>query len=348
MQKAYNKSWYYILLDKLYKRYMKKLSLVLGLSILLSSCGEEATLVRKGNISWNSPEIAIPKVEQKEDKLEKGIWWHNLGSNFRKDKTWTRKVISNLANEGFTDIYYQVYPNGQMLTMMLGTVLHESNKHNIKVHVWINPFRNNTHGEYTTIKAPNWTKSQDWGHPTDPKVREGLFSDVRELLKRYKPYPALGDLHIDDYFYPYSHTIQKGVSSKEKEQGVFETVAGLHALAEEYDMGFTVSPLGIPLIDSKVPSDIKGKNIKEVLHFDAERVAQIEGINFIPQLYWPTNDKDRPLSKLIEYWQGNYPMKSIGIAAHRYDKKVLEEQTKMANEAGLGVVWFVGDVEKLE
>ncbi len=203
---------------------------ILTLLFQISCANKSEVIVREG-YSGKMEGVWIATVKNID-------WPSNSDITELKQKTEMKNIIERCAEIGIKDIVFQVKPaqetfyKSEMLPYSqylagqytneysydpLEYMLELTQKHNLRLHAWINPFR--VMDKEALLEYGNGIKEQwlvehgeyYWINPTIKEAREFVISCIMEIVDNYD----IDGLHIDDYFYPYPI---KGVEFDDEEQ----------------------------------------------------------------------------------------------------------------------------------
>ena len=214
----------------------------------------------------------------------------------------------------------------------------EAHQRGLELHAWINPFRARQ-SQASSVPAanhlsrtqPSWIKQygdQQWMDPGEPGAAAHTLAVCQDLLQRYE----VDGLHIDDYFYPYPvndpssrqeldfpdepswqrYLLGGGQFARAdwRRQNVDQLVQRIHQTvrATKPWVRFGISPFGLGKPSGRPPG-IAGFSQYDKLYADAERWLTEGWLDyFVPQLYWPINQKPQAFGTLLDYWQAQNPL----------------------------------------
>ena len=207
--------------------------------------------------------------------------------------------------------------------------IQEAHKRGLELHAWFNPFRMRhpkMKGDYSeksiAKRRPQWgytlKNGYAWLDPGKKEVHDYTIEIIMDVVKRYD----IDGVHLDDYFYPYSDYMHKGVFPDAQTYGNYRRSGGNLALADWRRnnintfvkrlsgtirqsgrlIRFGISPFGI--WKPNHPVGIKGMNPYEQLFADSRKWMQEGWIDYLaPQLYWSTNNNDQNFTRLLDWWR---------------------------------------------
>lgn len=240
------------------------LPLILTLSILLTSCGVQATSLNL--VPMQPTEENMPTTNIIDPASEvRGVW---IASVFNIDypsaagldtaalQAEIDEIIRTCVETGLNTIFFQVRPtcdalykselfpvssflskDGVLQFDPLDYIVKEAHKNNIFVHAWVNPLRvtmNST--DVNTLpensparKNPHWTVPYVDGklylNAGMPEVRALVADGVREIVAGYD----VDGIVFDDYFYPYP------ASNADGSAAVFDDAEEFAAYGGDYE-----------------------------------------------------------------------------------------------------------------
>ncbi|MBQ4605929.1 MAG: family 10 glycosylhydrolase, partial [Clostridia bacterium] len=240
------------------------LPLVLTLSILLTSCGVEATSLTL--VPMQPTEENMPTTNIIDPSSEvRGVW---IASVFNIDypsaagldaaalQAEIDSIIATCLETGLNTIFFQVRPtcdalykselfpvssflstDGTLPFDPLDYIVKEAHKNNIFVHAWVNPLRvtmnstdvNSLPETSPARMHPEWTVPYVDGklylNAGIPEVRKLVADGVREIVAGYD----VDGIVFDDYFYPYPANNADGTAA------VFDDAEEFAAYGAEYE-----------------------------------------------------------------------------------------------------------------
>ena len=213
----------------------------------------------------------------------------------------------------------------------LAFAVEQAHKRGLELHAWINPFRARAAGLRTPVAANFVTRLhpdlvRDAGgylmlDPSDPRAREYTLGVILDIVRRYD----IDGLHMDDYFYPYP---ERGYNPDDFPDDVlwqkylraggklsrgdwrrdnintFVRDAYASIKKEKPWVKFGISPFGIwrPGHPAQIAATLDSY---EALFADSQKWFASGWVDYLsPQLYWPTTEKDRSFSALLDWWGG--------------------------------------------
>lgn len=207
-------------------------ALILTVSIILAS----------NNKNEITSTTVVPTINSSQDEVEttneemRALWvsyisldMQNTNKSFEAFKEKFQNII-NKANEikcntliiqarPFSDALYksEFFPYSHILSGVQGTspsydaleyMCNETHKANLKIHVWINPYRVKLKDTPKTLAENNIyatnpelcieTETGIYLNPAKKKVRELIIKGVQEIIENYD----VDGIQFDDYFYP--------------------------------------------------------------------------------------------------------------------------------------------------
>lgn len=327
---------------------MKKIIFLLCIIIILSSCslkntskhGEEnnnATNDEKENITLPAPDGEYRAVWINYNELSMKSEGGGSAESFRIK---IDKMFKNISEFGlntvivhvrpFSDSFYDsdIFPWSQYLTGEQGRapqydplkiVTELSEKYNLEVEAWINPYRVSYKNDFDSLAENNPAKVWHIENPENDdliEIEKGIFYNpsskraqkliidgVREIVKNYN----ISAIHMDDYFYPttetgidasqYSDYLNGGGTydlSEWRRQNVNAFISGLYSAvkAQNPAVKVVISPSG----------DIE-KNYRSQ-YADIKEWCSGEGYLDIimPQLYYGFYNSSKPFSETAAQW----------------------------------------------
>jgi uncharacterized lipoprotein YddW (UPF0748 family) len=209
-------------------KYLQVVSVVIGLSVILSNAAFAAIPHEKGRLSI---------AEKKEDERI-GLWIEAEGENRPlSDRKEFNRLISKLTKYPFTDIYVQLYRHGRSWYPTLsadsapfienkekgfypiGELLSFASKRGIRVHAWLNVLRLGENPEVPLLQRAGMDASLVdcrgqslaenkgmgtvgarpdtpgiWLDPSHAEVVTSIVSVIHDLVSEY---PSLSGIHLD-------------------------------------------------------------------------------------------------------------------------------------------------------
>lgn len=208
---------------------------------------------------------------------------------------------------------------GELKFDVLETFIRISQKYNIQIHAWINPYRIRKDGikEKVNPLSPayeiinNGNLSQElilcdnaiYYNPASGSAQKRILEGIREILENYK----VAGIHFDDYFYPstsndidnlfYNEYTEKGgkLSLQDyRRQCVNTMISSVYSLIKSYDddLIFSISPAAN--IESNYNSS----------YADVALWTQSPGYTdwIIPQIYFGFEHEKMPFLNVLEQW----------------------------------------------
>lgn len=209
---------------------------------------------------------------------------------------------------------------GELKFDVLETFIRISQKYNIQIHAWINPYRIRKDGikEKVNPLSPayeiinNGNLSQElilcdnaiYYNPASGYAQKRILEGIREILENYK----VAGIHFDDYFYPstsndidnlfYNEYTEKGgkLSLQDyRRQCVNTMISSVYALIKSYDddLIFSISPAAN--IESNYSSS----------YADVALWTKSQGYTdwIIPQIYFGFEHEKMPFLNVLEQWE---------------------------------------------
>ena len=307
--------------------------------------------------------------ETQETKELRGVYISYIEiSKYLKDKDETTskqniiRMIENIKKSNLNTIvlqvrpsndaidYSKIYPISKYLSSdnyypydVLKFFIEESNKKNIKVIVWINPYRISTTENIDEIKQGNpaykyintdtiYINNGIYYNPSKKEVVDLIVSGVEELLN----YNINGVL-FDDYFYPSDEIDIKdfqNTNNKSLEEYHLEVVNNMiekvHKKCKEKSVLFGVAP------DGNIDNNYH-KNYADIKKW----LSSEEYIDFIaPQIYYGFQNSNKPFIDTINEWRKLKTNNNI----HFYVSLAFYKTGQYDNYAGLGKEeWLYND-----
>jgi uncharacterized lipoprotein YddW (UPF0748 family) len=261
----------------------------------------------------------------------------------------------------------------------------EAHKRGLEMHVWFNPYRTRNAGAKTPASDNHITKTHPeickeygeyrWMDPGEPASFEHTMAVIRDVVKRYD----IDGVHMDDYFYPYPVTNDKGelvpfpddpswekAKQKAKEEdrkitchdwrrdNINRLVQQIHADIKKIKpwVKFGISPFGIGRPGK--PAQIQGLDQYESLYADAEKWFKEGWVDYLtPQLYWKIGPPKQSYPALLEWWHqqnkakrhlwpGNYTSRMLNNEDGKWtpDELIAQIWVTRAQEGATGNVHF--------
>ena len=209
---------------------------------------------------------------------------------------------------------------GELKFDILDTFIRISQKYNIQIHAWINPYRIRKDGKKEKVNplSPayeiinNGNSSQElilcdnaiYYNPASYSTQKRIFEGIREILENYE----VAGIHFDDYFYPSTsndidnllyndYTEQGGKLSLQdyRRQCVNTMISSVYSLIKGYNdaLIFSISPAAN--IESNYNSS----------YADVALWTQSPGYTdwIIPQIYFGFEHEKMPFLKVLEQWE---------------------------------------------
>ena len=244
-----------------------------------------------------------------------------ISNDVHKSKSNINKMINNISDLKLNTIILQVRDNCNSIYRskifpntydfdVLDYFIKESNKKNIKVIAWINPYRVRTTNNIDTIKSNEFiykyintdTLYIDNGiylNPSSSEVEDLIVDGVKEVLN-YK----IDGVLFDDYFYPnseidnidYSKYIENNdyISKEEYQLNIInKMIKRVHSVCRKKNILFGVSPDGN--ID----------NNYSIHRADVKRwMSESDYIDFImPQVYYGFYNSTKAYTLVTKEWE---------------------------------------------
>lgn len=221
------------------------LPLLLAITLLVTSCGVEATSLSLIPMQPTEENMATTNIIDPASEV-RGVWIASVynidypsaaGLSAEKLQAELDEIIATCLETGLNTIFFQVRPtcdalydsdifpvssylstDGKLSFDPLDYIVTEAHRNNIFVHAWVNPLRVtmnstdvNTLPENSPARQnPDWTVPYADGklylNAGVPAVRSLVAEGVREIVAQY----AVDGVVFDDYFYPYPTTNADG------------------------------------------------------------------------------------------------------------------------------------------
>lgn len=275
--------------------------------------------------------------------------WPKVKNNVQTQKQEMINILDTLKSTGIDTVMFQARTQGDALykssinpwsSVLTGTqgkdpgydplafVLEEAHKRNMKVHVWLNPYRVTTSGtnlnvlstEHQARKNPSWVLTHDgrmYFNPELPQVKQYIVDTVAEIVTNYN----VDGVHFDDYFYPSKYPLPEGETrdgkvANERRNHITEMVSavGKKVKSIKPNVEFGISPSGIWKNKS---SDSNGSNTRgnESYYSDyADTRLWVKNhlVDYIaPQIYWETGNTAADYETLVKWWSDT--VKGTGV-----------------------------------
>ena len=272
------------------------------------------------------------------------------------------KMIDNIKKTNLNTIVLQVRPSNDALYYskifpiskylsdnnsypydVLKYFIEESNKKNIKVVAWLNPYRISTTENIDEIKADNpaykylntdtiYVNNGIYYNPSKKEVTDLIVSGVEELLNY-----NISGLLFDDYFYPnddidindFKKTADKSLEEYHLEV-VNNMIEKVHKKCKEKNIPFGVAP------DGNIENNYN-KNYADVKRW----LSSKDYIDFIaPQIYYGFQNSKKPFIDTINEWSKLKTNNNINF----YVSLAFYKTGQYDNYAGLGKEeWIYND-----
>jgi uncharacterized lipoprotein YddW (UPF0748 family) len=158
--------------------------------------------------------------------------------------------------------------------------------------------------------------------PSEPAVQEQAVKVILDVARRYD----VDGIHIDDYFYPYRENDSRGRTIPFPDDASYARYRGGGGTLERSDwrrsnvdrfverlygelkgvrprVKFGISPFGI--WRPGYPSQVRGLDAYEEIYADARKWLNNGWLDyFVPQLYWPVNQREQAFPVLLDWWVG--------------------------------------------
>lgn len=272
-----------------------------------------------------------------EVKYKKAIWitYYEL-SDFTMNSTensFTEKideVFKRLSEFGFNTVVVQVRPccdafykselfptsvyyNGKQGSIMsydpLQIICDLSNKYNLQIEAWINPYRVSQDDDYTKLSKNNFaTINKDMTSIVDKKIYLNpaydqvinlICNGVKEIVENYK----ISAIHFDDYFYP---TTDKSFDEKEYKEYTGDLSLQSWRKNNVNNMIEKVYKI-IKSIDTEIEFGVSPaaniENNKNKLYADVEHWIKNGWIDYVcPQIYFGFKNEVQPFMQTVKEW----------------------------------------------
>ena len=294
--------------------------------IFLSSCGDKREQAEK------TEEIRAVWISIYDMAQFKGI----SEGGFRGK---TENMFKDISDRGFQHVFIQVRPSSDAFYKSeifpwskyisgeegrspgydpLEIFLDVAHSHNLKVHVWINPYRiSGTSSDMEKLSPDNparkmyeqnrndiyFSTQGIYYNPASERVQKLILDGVRELVNNYD----IDGIHIDDFFYP---TTDEEIDKTEF--AVYHGNSGTYTLQEwrrSQVNAFVSSMYAIAKNKEKniIVSISPSANIEEDknTHFaDVEKWCSESGYCdwIIPQVYYGFRNEYMPYKKTVDEW----------------------------------------------
>jgi len=231
----------------------------------------------------------------------------------------------------------------------LAYIIEESHKRGIELHAWFNPYRALHPAAKGPVSANHVSKTRPqlvrtygkylWLDPGERDVQDYSLAVVMDVVKRYD----VDGVHFDDYFYPYKEKVgdkdvefpddaswkRYGASGKLsrddwRRENVNQFVERVYKSIKSAKpwVKFGISPFGI--WQPGHPPQIKGYNAYEKLYADARKWLHEGTVDyFVPQLYWPIDQKEQSFPVLLQWWNEQNPKRRHvwpGLATYKINE----------------------------
>lgn len=264
-----------------------------------------------------------------------------LNTDYDKSKDNIKNIVENIHTNKLNTIILQVRPNSDSIYKsniyptstslninegdeyfdVLEYFIKESNKYNIKVIAWINPYRVRTTNNIESISINNpaykylntdylYINNGIFYNPSKQEIEDLIVSGVEEIINNYEIYGIL----FDDYFYPspdidyldYVKYIEENgyIDSKTYHLNIInKLISRVHKVCKEKNVLFGVSP------DGNI------NNNYEKLYADIYKwLDSEEYVDFImPQIYYGFYNEKMPFYKVVGEWNNNIKNKNIDL-----------------------------------
>jgi len=231
----------------------------------------------------------------------------------------------------------------------LAFAVDECHKRSIELHAWFNPYRALHPAAKGPVSANHVSKTRPqlvrsygkylWLDPGEREVQDYSLAVVMDVVKRYD----VDGVHFDDYFYPYKEKVgaqdvefpddaswqrygARGKLNRDdwRRDNVNDFVLRVHKSIKSAKpwVKFGISPFGI--WQPGYPSQIKGMNAYEKLYADARKWLREGSVDyFVPQLYWPIDQKAQSFPVLLQWWNEQNPKRRHvwpGLATYKINE----------------------------
>ncbi|MGL5752037.1 MAG: family 10 glycosylhydrolase, partial [Paraclostridium sp.] len=266
--------------------------------------------------------------------------WPKNKYNPEEQKREMRNLLDELKETGIDTVMFQARAKGDALyssninpwsDILTGTqgkypgydplayVIEQAKIRNMKVHVWLNPYRVTTSGtdpnklsdNHPAKKNPSWVLSHDgrlYYNPELAEVKQHIIDTVSEIVKNYD----IDGIHFDDYFYPANYPLPEGegkdgVVANSRRDHITEMVSRVNTTVKNIKphVEFGVSPRGIWKNKGSDPngSDTRGAESYYADYADTIKWVQNNYIDYIvPQVYWEFGLNAADYPKVVSWW----------------------------------------------
>ncbi|MBW3630137.1 MAG: family 10 glycosylhydrolase [Gemmatimonadetes bacterium] len=214
----------------------------------------------------------------------------------------------------------------------LDFAVREAQRRGLELHAWFNPFRARDPTARGSASPDHFTRvhpglvrrygSYLWMEPSEPAVHDQAIKVILDVARRYD----VDGIHIDDYFYPYRVNDSGGRTipfpddenyeryrrsggtlgrSDWRRSNVDRFVERLYGELKGVrpHVKFGISPFGI--WRPGYPAQIQGLDAYEEIYADARKWLNNGWLDyFVPQLYWPVNQRPQAFPVLLDWWVG--------------------------------------------
>ncbi len=317
-------------------------ALIICITLLFSACGAVPQNGENNTTAENLTENYTPIKD--ESTLMRGVWISYIEimkKSGSKDEycSFMKEMFENFSKVGITDVFFHVRPFGDAVYPsalfpssstvcekqgdelpfdFLSVTLGIAQSYGMRLHAWINPYRASKSADITALSENNQAKkwlTEDKGNvflvndryyfnPARKEVRDLITDGVRELMEKY---PALGGIHIDDYFYPegiatedktdydaYVSSGGEGDISSWRRENVNMLLREIYSAVKQYgeDKLFSVSPNG------KAEVCINDHYADVALWCREEGYCDV----ILPQIYFGFENESHPFDECLSEW----------------------------------------------
>ena len=197
----------------------------------------------------------------------------------------------------------------------------------LELHVWFNPYRalhksfkGDVSPNHISKTHPDYVRRYDgylWLDPGHPRAMRHSLNVIMDVVRRYD----VDGVHLDDYFYPYPITDDRGNEVPFPDEATWQSAAteiarddwrrenvnrlieGMYreVKATKPWVKVGISPFGIWRPGH--PEGIRGFDAYAKLYADARKWLQDGWVDYItPQLYWTIDSEGQSYPKLLSWW----------------------------------------------
>ena len=322
----------------------KHISLAVVLTIILGIFSVVASATHNKNVVNNTEPVVSQSVATSDEAELRGLWVSYISldmnttdysENAFREKF--GKIVASAKELGcnalfvhvraFCDAFYnsEIFPSSHILWGEQGAktsydaleiMCEISQKENLKIHAWINPYRVATDIDKMNLSENNpyvidnslgvKYKNTVYLNPAKKDVRKLIVSGIKEIIENYN----VDGIHFDDYFYPtddeafdkaeYNQYLKAFASERDalpliewRKNNVNMLVAEVFRTVKSYDKNllFGISPQG---------------NIENDLNMGADVKSWCECIGYVdyicPQLYYSLENPALKFEAGLDKW----------------------------------------------